>query len=166
VEISFLFYVGDNDSGGADGLALTAYDTTRNPSGSYVGTNGDGLGFGGLMGWHIAVDTWYNAERDDFIDTASPAGNDHISIVFDGAYDATEKDVDVSNLEDGAWHTLHVKVVGTYFEVSLDGTLVVDEDFPGAPAAFPAHIGFSAGTGSAVNDHRIDSLTVTGMVCD
>lgn len=58
VNIQFSFYV--SGGSGADGMSLTALDTTR--MSTYVGSTGGGIGYGGLPGWSLEVDTWYNAE--------------------------------------------------------------------------------------------------------
>ena len=48
--------------------------------------------------------------------------------------------------------------------VEIDGVAYIDEDIPGF-YGFSSFVGFTAGTGGATNNHFIDSLVVTELVC-
>ena len=160
VEISFSFYVGDAD-GGADGFSVTAIDTTRLTS--YEGTNGGSIGYGGLPGWSIEVDTYDNTRSVGFTE---PYTSDHVSLNLDGDPQYVgEVHAALPNMEDGNWHTMDVKVSGIHVTVAIDGTVYIDADVP-AMTSFPAHIGFTAATGSQHNFHLIDALTVQTSICD
>ena len=68
-------------------------------------------------------------------------------------------------MEDGAWHSAAIAVVGNHVVVAIDGTTYMDTTIDG-PIPFSAYVGFSAATGSLTNYHLIDALAVEGFVCD
>lgn len=162
VEIRFEFYIGDGT--GADGLSLTALDTTRMTG--FLGGSGCGIGYGGdasctegpaLPGWSIEVDTWYNAGQD-------PTEADHVMFTFDGDVDDPAVWAELPEMEDNGWHTMVVTVVAPRVTVEIDGVTYLDDDLSGS-FAFPAYVGFTAGTGGSTNRHLINSLEVTESVC-
>jgi hypothetical protein len=155
VSIDFRFYVSGGD--GADGMSVTALDTSRMTS--FVGLSGGGLGYAGLPGWSIEVDTWYNAEYGD------PTEADHVSIHFDGEPFGPAVWAALPEMEDGAWHDMSITVLAPHVIVKVDGVVYVDTDLDGF-TAFPAYVGFTAATGSVTNYHLIDALTVTRYVCE
>lgn len=155
VVIDFTFFV--SGGSGADGFSLTALDTTRMTG--YVGASGGGIGYMGLPGWSIEVDTWYNSENND------PTPNDHVSVHVDGNAGTPLAWAELPEMEDGAWHTMTVSVVGTHVTVEIDGGTWIDQEVSGI-TSFPAYVGFTAGTGAATNYHLIDALEVTRYVCD
>ncbi|MFT4624081.1 MAG: hypothetical protein ACI8PZ_002740 [Myxococcota bacterium] len=162
VEIEFQFYIGDGT--GADGISLTALDTTR--AESYLGGTGCGIGYGGdapctagpaLPGWSIEVDTYFNDGQD-------PTPLDHVMFTFDGDVDAPAAWADLPEMEDTGWHTMRVVVSAPRVVVEIDGITYIDQDLAGH-FAFPAVVGFTAGTGGATNTHLIDALVVTEFIC-
>lgn len=162
VEIRFSFYIGDGT--GADGLSLTALDTSRMTT--FLGGAGCGIGYGGgsactvgpaLPGWSIELDTFYNAGYD-------PTSDDHIAFSFDGLVGSPSYWAVVPELEDTGWHTLEVYVSEPHVTVILDGATVMDAELTGL-FNFPAYVGFTAGTGGDTNHHWIDALEVTRYVC-
>ncbi|MDP2307371.1 MAG: L-type lectin-domain containing protein [Pseudomonadota bacterium] len=155
VSIEFRFYVSGGT--GADGISVTALDSSRMTS--FVGEAGGGMGYGGLPGWSIEVDTWYNSEYGD------PTQEDHVSIHFDGQPFNPGAWAALPEMEDGAWHDMAVTVLARHVTVSIDGVTYIDQNLPGF-TAFPAYVGFTAATGSVTNYHLIDALTVTRNVCD
>jgi hypothetical protein len=164
VSIEFLFYIGDGS--GADGISLTALDTTRMTS--YLGSVGCGIGYGGdhscasdpgLPGWSIEVDTYYNSGLD-------PTQDDHVMFTFDGDLDDPAAWAILPEMEDTGWHTMKVDVVAPHVTVEIDGVVYIDADLNGGSFNFPAYIGFTAGTGSLSNAHLIDSLQVTETICE
>lgn len=160
VEIAFSFYA--SGGSGADGLSVTAIDLDRMTS--YVGATGGGIGYGGydlssaLPGWSVEVDTWFNGGQD-------PTSEDHVAFSFDGAFHAPQMWAAVPDMEDGQWHEMSVRVQAPHVTVTLDGVVYIDHDFAGY-YDFPAHVGFTAATGSATNFHLIDALEVTQLVCE
>lgn len=153
VEIEFQFFV--SGGSGADGFSLTALDVNRMTG--FVGSTGGGIGYGGLPGWSIEVDTYYNGH--------DPTSQDHIAFSFDG--DVTNPVVwsALPEMEDNQWHTMKVIVAAPHILAQVDGVTYLDTTVSGN-LNFPAYIGFTAGTGSLTNFHLIDSLTVTEMVCE
>ena len=163
VEIRFAFYIGDGT--GADGISLTALDLDR--AVTYLGGAGCGIGYGGdadctdgpaLPGWSIEIDTHYNDGYD-------PTSDDHLMFTFDGDVDDPAAWVALPKMEDSGWHEMVVSVVDPRVTVSIDGVTYLDEDLAG-DFAFPAYVGFTAGTGGLTNKHLIDSLQVTEYICE
>jgi len=170
VDISFLFFIGGGS--GADGISLTALDSTR--ATTFLGGTGCGMGYGGdavctagpaLPGWSLEVDTHFNDGQD-------PTAADHLTFTFDGDVDDPAVWVEIPEMEEPGfptpggpgWHELSVRVLAPRLTVLLDGVPMIDQDLPGL-FGFPAWIGFTAGTGGLTNTHVIDSLTVTETIC-
>ncbi len=163
VTIRFSFYQGEGT--GADGISLTALDTTRMTT--FLGGTGCGIGYGGdasctdgpaLPGWSIEVDTYYNEGQD-------PTPDDHVMFTFDGDVDDPAAWAALPEMEDSGWHTMEVEVQAPHVRVTIDGTAYIDQDLSGH-FGFPAYVGFTAGTGGQTNRHLIDSLEVSGQVCE
>lgn len=154
IDISAYFYV--SGGSGADGTTVTALDANRMTS--FLGASGGGIGYQGLPGWTVEVDTYYNRGRD-------PTSEDHVSVHIDGDVAAPVTWAALPDMEDGQWHELHVQANGTWFTVSVDGVTYIDEEIEGL-TEFPSYVGFSAATGGKTNDHLIDSLVVTGSTCE
>jgi hypothetical protein len=155
VNIDFEFYV--SGGSGADGISLTAIDAER--MSSFVGGTGGGIGYYGLPGWSIEVDTWYNSEHND------PTTGDHVSVHIDGDVDTPLAWAALPEMEDGGWHMGSVEVVGSHMRVWVDGTLYIDESISGL-STFDAYVGFTAATGGSTNYHLIDALEVEGFICE
>ena len=155
VVIEFSFFV--SGGSGADGISLTALDSTRMTG--FVGSSGGGIGYAGLPGWSIEVDTWYNSENND------PTSADHLSVHIDGNQGAYVAWAALPEVEDGNWHDMSVTVSGSHMTVEVDGAVYIDQSISGL-GAFPAYIGFTGATGSATNWHLIDSLEVEAFVCE
>lgn len=155
VQIEFDFFVSGGD--GADGISITAIDSDRMTS--FVGSSGGGIGYGGLPGWSIEVDTWHNAEHND------PTTADHLSLHLDGVVTAPLVWSDLPEMEDGNWHRMAVNVTGTRVTVDIDGSSYIDQAVPEL-TSFPAYVGFTGATGYYTNYHLIDALEVEEFVCD
>lgn len=163
VEIRFSFFIGEGT--GADGISLTALDTDRMTG--FLGGTGCGIGYGGdapcttgpaLPGWSIEVDTYYNSDAD-------PTDADHVMFTFDGDVDGGEAWATLPEMEDTGWHELVVEVNAPHVRVDIDGVTYIDDDLSGH-FAFPAYVGFTAGTGGQTNRHLINTLEVTESVCE
>ena len=155
IVIEFDFYVSGGT--GADGISLTALDVDRMTT--FVGRTGGGIGYDGLPGWSIEVDTWYNG------DTHDPTTEDHVSFHLDGDISTPLAWAVLPDMEDEEWHRASIEVVGSYVRVWIDGVLYIDTTIPGLEP-FDAYVGFTAATGGATNWHQIDSLEVEGFICD
>ena len=165
ITIRFAFQTGGGT--GADGFSITALDVDRMTG--FMGAPGCALGYGeahescidtgeALPGWSIEVDTYYNPYID-------PSSSDHLSMTFDGDLDTVAAWSDLPEVEDTGWHDLELVLAAPQVQVWLDGELLIDEELPGL-TPFDAYIGFTAATGADFNEHSIDSLVVTGDVCD
>ena len=163
VRIEFEFYIGGGS--GADGISLTALDADRLTA--YTGGTGCGIGYGGsasctagpaLPGWTLEVDTYYNDGYD-------PTPNDHVAFTFDGDVDNPAAWAALPEIEDTGWHRMRVELTDPHLSVTVDGTSYIEQDLIGY-FAFPAYVGFTAGTGGNTNRHRIRSLTVTDRACE
>ena len=155
VNIEFDFYVSGGT--GADGISLTALDVHRMTT--FVGGTGGGIGYVGLPGWSIEVDTWYNREHND------PTPQDHLSVHIDGNVNDPRVWATLPEMEDGAWHRAMIDVAGSHMRVWIDEVLYIDETIDGLEP-FEAYVGFTAATGGSTNWHLIDALEVEGFVCD
>ena len=155
VVIQFSFFA--SGGSGADGLSLTALDSSR--MSGYVGELGGGLGYKGLPGWSVEIDTYYNSEYAD------PTPMDHVSFHLDGDVYKPLLWATLPEMEDGKWHEMSVSVSGTTVVVDVDGVNYINGTVSGI-TAFPAYVGFSASTGALTNSHLIDALEVTRSVCE
>jgi hypothetical protein len=155
VVIQFSFFA--SGGSGADGLSLTALDSSRMTT--YVGELGGGIGYKGLPGWSVEIDTYYNSEYND------PTPMDHVSFHLDGDVYRPLLWATLPEMEDGKWHEMSVSVSGTSVVVDIDGVNYINDTVSGI-TAFPAYVGFSASTGALTNSHLIDALEVTRSVCE
>ena len=162
VTIDFDFYIGDGS--GADGISLTALDTSR--ATGFLGGNGCGIGYGvascspgpGLPGWSIEVDTHYNESVD-----AVPV--DHLAFSFDGRVDSPEAYTVLDEMEDTGWHHMSVMVLSPRVVVAVDGRTALDIVVDPDRLDFEAYVGFTASTGGLTNRHLIDGLAVSEPLC-
>lgn len=154
VTIAFRFFA--SGGSGADGFSITALDANRMTG--FVGSSGGGIGYMGLPGWSIEVDTYYNSEYYD------PTPEDHTSLHFDGNVSNPVAWSALPDMEDGQWHEMEIEVIAPHVLVSIDGVARIDQNVAGN-YSFPAYIGFTAATGALTNYHLIDALTVTEHVC-
>ncbi len=140
---------------GADGLALVIADATRGATAKSLGALGGGLGFAGIPGWAVALDTYKNS--------ANPSAN------FVGITEGPLKSSEPYLLKWVATDTLatsvrgsgqHVKVVTSNgnITVSINGTQVLNGPLVLSSSAY---LGFSAGTGGLTDRHVITHLVVS-----
>jgi len=155
IEIEWEFFV--SGGSGADGISLTLLDVDRMTS--FVGGTGGGIGYYGLPGWSIEIDTWYNSEHYD------PTTADHVSVHIDGDINSPRAWATLPEMEDDAWHVAKLEVVGPHLKFWVDEVLYIDETISGL-VPFDAYVGFTAATGGSTNWHLIDALDVEGFVCE
>ena len=137
---------------GADGLTLVLASPTTAPNS--VGAVGGGLGFAGIQGIAVALDTYQNA--------ANPSGN--FVGVTDGDPDPTNPGLlhwlatssTVPNLR--ATNTVTVTLVRGVLSVSVDGTQVLSLAVKVGPSVL---VGFAGGTGGLTDVHAVSSVAVT-----
>ena len=138
---------------GADGLALVLGDPTRGATPTSLGLTGGGLGYSGITGVAIALDTFQNGSDPsaNFVGIATGANGDNL------IWAATQ--TAVPDLRAAPRHVTVAVRAGT-IEVWLDGLPVLS-----APVALPPNVlvGFSAGTGGLTNVHTVSNLSLTGF---
>jgi hypothetical protein len=96
------------------GMTFTMLDTTKAGPGA-LGSPGGGLGYGGLPGMTVTLDTFRNS--------GNPSGGTDSSLTYAAITTA------ISNLRSGS-HTVDVAVSGQTAHVSIDGTEVLRPTVP------------------------------------
>ena len=150
VEIGFDFYIGDGS--GADGLTLTALDVDRMTT--FLGETGGGIGYGGLPGWTLEIDTYFNGSETD------STSDDHLMFTFDGNPSNKLLWSALPEMEDTGWHSMEIKVNAPHVYAAVDSIVYIDSDIDGWNE-FNAVVGFTAGTGGLTNRHMIRELIVS-----
>ncbi|MEV6329021.1 choice-of-anchor D domain-containing protein [Streptomyces sp. NPDC051909] len=136
---------------GADGLALLLLDATRATPKS-LGTGGGGLGFSGLPGIAVTLDTYDNG-------TADPSAN-FVAVATGGTADTLRyaaTATNVPNLRSGS-HTVDAVVTSTgRLQISVDGTRVID-----VAVTLPKNVlvGFSGATGGRTDRHAVSGVRI------
>jgi Bacterial lectin/Bacterial Ig domain len=132
---------------GADGLTLVLADPSTAPT--KVGVFGGQLGFGGITGTAVVLDTFQNGPTNvvGISDGIGTDGNVH--------YLATA--TAPPNLRSGS-HQVSVSYSGGVLAVSVDGAAAVS-----ATVALPSNIliGFTGGTGGDTDQHAVSGVSIT-----
>jgi glucose/arabinose dehydrogenase len=141
----------DQGSGNADGMALVLANAAS-ASPTALGAPGGGLGFSGIPGVAITLDTYKNPTDPsaNFIGVATGGSGDALT------YAATAT-TGVPTLAGGTHH-VDVAVASGTITVKIDGTQVL------SPAvALPANVlvGFSGSTGGSTNRHMVTNVVAT-----
>jgi hypothetical protein len=149
--IEFEAFIGEGT--GADGLALVIADATRGATAKSIGGSGGGLGFAGIPGWAVALDTYKNS--------ANPSNNFAGISDGPGTASSTLHWLGTANLAASLRNTTHHLTVSTAngsLTVWVDGTQVLS-----VPLTLPssAYLGFSGGTGYYTDRHAIKHLVVS-----
>ena len=142
--------------GGADGLTLTLADPKAGATPTSTGTSGSGLGWIGIPGVAIALDTFQNGSdpSDNFIGIASSAaqtGNQNI------VWAATTTSVPPLR---GTKRHVELKAALGQLSVFVDGTQVLT-----TPMTLPVGtlLGFTAGNGLIGDRHVVSNVSVHGV---
>ena len=111
---------------GADGLALVFADASHGGAPDVVGEDASALGYGGIPGVAVALDTYHNAGEPtgDFIGIAN-------GLTTSGDPDYIVKNTDVPDLR-AVPHHLQVDVSTNHLDVAIDGRTVLDADVASA----------------------------------
>jgi Bacterial lectin/Abnormal spindle-like microcephaly-assoc'd, ASPM-SPD-2-Hydin/PQQ-like domain len=139
---------------GADGLTFGLLDAAT-ASARSIGTAGGGLGFAGLPGVAVTLDTYKHAgdPSNNFAGIAtSTAGATSLKFV------ATS--TSIGNLRTGT-HTVDVTVSGGVLTVAVDGTQVLAP--PAGALTLPSSVlpAFTAATGGLTDVHTVRGVTIT-----
>jgi hypothetical protein len=138
---------------GADGMTFTMLDPAKTSPAS-VGASGGGLGFKGLRGVAVTLNTSYNAtaKSSNFVGvTVGPGGTTGL------VYKATAK---VPTALRTGTHRVWVTVMSGHVRVWLEGHLLLNV-VPGA-GTIPAnaYVGFTGGTGGRADVHTVSSTSI------
>lgn len=152
IDVSMKVYLSGGTGG--SGLAITAL--TAEGAETFVGSSGQGLGYEGMSGWTVELDTEYNRGID-------PTSQDHVALHFNGDIDSASSYRGVADLEDGRWHDLRIRVEERTFKVTLDGEDRLEKEVRGR--GHPVYIGLTAATGTSTNRHLVDDFRIAGSVC-
>jgi hypothetical protein len=157
-------YKAESESGG-DGITMFFYKQQYTDIGK-----GGSLGFGtseayGVPGYGIEFDGWQNMGGSNAVPPAEnpdPSAS-HVALIKDwvGTHLAY---VDDSRVQDNKWHDVSVVVGDSYVGVFLDGEFILRWD--GTLDRTYNLLGFSGGTGSAINWHIIDNFSLINTAAD
>ena len=135
--------------GGADGESFAMLDATQTTSSS-IGAPGGGLGFLGLPGVAVTLDTWQNPgdPSNNFVGIVSEPAN--------GVPTTLASSSSIPNLRSGS-HTLDIVASSGRLTVSIDGTQILD-----TAVSLPSsvRVGFTGGSGGADDNHLITAAAV------
>lgn len=168
--IATQLYLGTKDAEGADGIAFVLQPLNVNQGGA-----GGGIGYAGIApSLDVEFDTWQNVDPPE----------DHLAINKNGDVNHSGANVLLvpqllPNIEDGLWHDAQFdwNAATFTFTVTFDGNAhTITNDFKtsifsGSPFVY---WGFTAGTGAANNDQRVnigvtnfvEELSITEIVTD
>jgi hypothetical protein len=135
---------------GADGLTFAMLNAASSNPRS-LGAGGGGLGFAGLSGVAVTLDTYQggNDPSSNFVGLSNGTVNGQLT------YAATA--TNVPNLRAGT-HDVVVGVAGTTVTVSIDGAQVISAGAPVPASTLPA---FTGATGGATDRHVVRAVTIT-----
>jgi hypothetical protein len=159
----FTFRIGDGS--GADGLAFVVAEASSvdalSPYGNGVLNAGYGLGYLGMAGFAIELDTFMNIGNGD------PDGN-HVSLVrtSDGAH--LLSGTPVKSLRSSTSRRAHIRLAGSHLTVEIDGDKTIDDDLPSgfAVPSGARYFGFTAASSVLDDHHSVSDLTlIVGPGC-
>jgi hypothetical protein len=158
VDARFTFYMGDGT--GADGLALVFAKAGRVddlvPFGDGIMDDGYGIGYVGMNGFAMELDTHKNDNNGDPNDNhvgmmVTASGTHFLTGTPSGA-----------KLRNGMVRKAHMRFDGKHVLVEIDDKKVIDADFPPNIIFNPDDyfIGFTASGGGLPDRHRVHSLSI------
>jgi hypothetical protein len=148
---TFTTTIGGGGATGADGMALVLADAST-PADS-VGSTGSGLGFSGIPGVAVALDTYQNAVNpsDNFVGVT----NGPISSGTPGELDWLTTDTAVTPLR--TTHVFRVTLVNGTLTVAMDGIALFSTPVTVGPDVL---VGFSGGNGLNTDTHAVSHVTI------
>src|SRR5581483_11543568 len=133
---------------GADGLAFVFGDATRGATASSLGYRGGGLGFSGIPGFAVALDTYKTSVNPsaNFVGiTDGPTSSGKDLMHWIGTANLT------ASLRSGTHHVT-ITTTATTLTVAVDGTQVLSKAVTMPTSAF---LGFSGGSGGLTDRHAV-----------
>ncbi|MGZ6979812.1 MAG: hypothetical protein ACXVJW_17010, partial [Acidimicrobiia bacterium] len=127
----------------------------RGATGSSLGSAGGGLGFSGIPGIAVAMDTFQNPgdpSANSVGITNGPVGSDPVQLRWLATTSA------VPLLRTFIHHVV-VSVVSGYVAVRIDGQQVLGQPGVAVPGTF--RLGFSGGSGGLTDLHMVNNVTIT-----
>ena len=152
LSVTFTSTIGGGGASGADGLTLVLADDTTSPTA--VGSAGGGLGFSGINGVAVALDTYASA--------SNPSSN--FVGVTDGPITPTAPDnlhwvaTDTSVASLRATHLFKVNLSSGTLSVTMDGVLITSTP---VTVGNDVLLGFTGGTGAVTDTHSVSGVTIT-----
>jgi hypothetical protein len=150
------FTVSLNGGTGADGLTFALADSTKTTAGA-VGAQGGGLGFSGIPGISVDLNTYWNSQAGsgNFVAVAAGPGSGTDSLTY--LAHATVP----TSLRTGT-HAVTVTITTAgHVQVAVDGMQLIDAVPAAGVIPATAYAGFTAGTGGATDVHTVSGVTVT-----
>jgi hypothetical protein len=139
---------------GADGLTLTLADPSA-AGPTALGTGGGGLGFSGIQGIAVALDTYKGTGNPsaNFVGISNGAGTKKDSLHW------LATSTSAPPLRTATRHVV-ATVAGGTLSVTVDGAAVVS-----AAVTLPPNVlvGFTAANGGLTDRHAVDNMHVTGV---
>jgi hypothetical protein len=144
--VTFDGYMGGG--GGADGMTFALLDADA--YGGFAGSSGGGLGYSGLSGIAVTMDTFANGSdpSSNFMGIATSGSGSDITYV------AT--DTSVPGLR--ANRSYEIEYTGGHLIVHIDGVQVFDQVIAVPSKMIPA---FTAGTGGSADEHSVSNIVMT-----
>jgi hypothetical protein len=135
--------------GGADGMTFAMLDASANTTNS-IGTGGGGMGFSGLPGVAVVLDTCQNG---------NDPSNNFIALSTGGNADSLTYLATATNIPDlrAGSHTILVTVVGGTVNVAVDGVPVLSAAVSMPSTILPA---FTAATGGLTDNHVVSNVNI------
>jgi hypothetical protein len=138
---------------GADGMTLALADPAAGATPTALGAGGSGLGFAGIRGVAVGMDTFQNAgdlSANAVGITYGPSGGEPLHWLTTTAAIPTWRN---------SWRHVVVSVVGGYVTVRIDGSLVLRQAGVAVPSRFL--LGFTGGSGGLTDLHRVRNVAIT-----
>ncbi|HEY1486940.1 MAG TPA: choice-of-anchor D domain-containing protein [Micromonosporaceae bacterium] len=144
------FTAGLGGGTGADGMTFALLDASVNGP-TALGGGGGGLGFSGLKGVAVSLDTYQDPgdPSANFVGLSSGGSSGNLTYV--------KTSTNVPDLRTGT-HTVAVTVSSGTVTVRIDGASVLSAAMPVAPSVLPA---FTAATGGLADAHSVSDVTIS-----
>jgi hypothetical protein len=156
-DASFKFRI--NDGSGADGVAFVF---AKAASAAALGVYGNGemntawgLGYYGMNGYAIELDTFKNTGNGD------PDGN-HVGFMLTSNGTHVLTGSPTQSLRSSGVRSAHIRFTASHVHVDVDGAAVLDGDLPASVTFAPDNywFGFTGASGGLTDHHQISGLTL------